>query len=310
VPAPLDLLFGSSRQGGVAMLYDIRLELHYDYEGFVHGDRHLIRVAPQSIPGVQRVIASSISFDPEPDSETNFVDFFGNLVTTIAYHDYHDRLDVRLAARVGVEDEHPPADLSPTLEGLQHELASLWSLHANSPHHFLASSPRIALSKPISDYARESVARTTSVRAAAMDLCLSIHRDFVYDKKSTDVHTTPLEAFQLRKGVCQDFVHVMIAGLRGIGIPAAYVSGFLRTIPPKGKPRLEGADAMHAWVRVWCGQHDGWIEFDPTNAMLAGADHITIGHGRDYADISPIVGVLRTSGTHETKQSVDVIRVE
>lgn len=292
------------------MLYDIRLELHYDYEGFVHGDRHLIRVAPQSIPKVQRVVASSVSFDPPPDSETSFVDFFGNLVTTISYAGYHDSLDVRLSARVSVEDEHSPADLSPDLAGLQRELATLWTLDANSPHHFLAPSPRIAFSKAITDYARKSVERTASVRAAAMDLCLSIHRDFVYEKDTTDVNTAPLDAFNLKKGVCQDFVHVMIAGLRGMGIPAAYVSGFLRTIPPKGKPRLEGADAMHAWVRVWCGMHDGWLEFDPTNAMLAGADHITIGHGRDYADISPIVGVLRTSGRHETKQSVDVIRVE
>ena len=292
------------------MLYDIRLELHYDYEGFVHGDRHLIRVAPQSIPGVQRVVASATSFEPRPDSETSFVDFFGNFVTTIAYAGYHDSLDVRLSARVAVEDEHPPADLSPDLAGLQRELATLWTLDANSPHHFLAPSPRIALSKAITDYARRSVERTASVRAAAMDLCLSIHRDFAYDKDSTDVNTTPLDAFNLRKGVCQDFVHVMIAGLRGVGIPAAYVSGFLRTIPPQGEPRLEGADAMHAWVRVWCGVHDGWLEFDPTNAVPAGADHITIGHGRDYADISPIVGVLRTSGRHETKQSVDVIRVE
>ena len=293
------------------MLYDVRLELHYDYEGFVHGDRHLIRVAPASIPGAQRVIASAVSFDPKPDSETNFVDFFGNTVTTIAYYGYHDRLDVRLSARVGVEDEAPPADLSPDLLGLRRELASLWTLDASSPHHFLAPSPRIAISKPITDYARQSVERTHSVQAAVMDLCLAIHGDFAYDKKATKVDTLPIEVFHLKRGVCQDFSHVMIAGLRGVGIPAAYVSGFLRTIPPKGKPRLEGADAMHAWVRVWCGQHAGWVEFDPTNAMLAGADHITIGHGRDYTDISPIVGVLRTSrGGHETKQSVDVVRVE
>ena len=292
------------------MLYDVRLELHYDYEGFVHGDRHLVRVAPASIPGVQRVIASSIAFDPEPDIQTNFTDFFGNLVTTIAYAGYHDRLDVRLSARVGVDDSAPPADLSPDLAALQRELGALWSLDGNSPHHFLAASPRVPLSRAITDYALQSLGRTTSVRAAAMDLCLDIHPDFAYDRKSTNVDTTPLEAFQLRRGVCQDFVHVMIAGLRGVGIPAAYVSGFLRTIPPRGKPRLEGADAMHAWVRAWCGQHAGWVEFDPTNAMLAGSDHITIGHGRDYSDISPIVGVLRTSGRHETKQSVDVVRVE
>ena len=292
------------------MLYDIRLELHYDYEGVVHGDRHLIRVMPASIAGVQRVIASSISFDPRPDDETSFTDFFGNLVTTIAYDGYHDRLNVRLQARVAVEERTPPADLSPDLAGLTRDLGALWTLGSDSPQHFLAPSPRIALSDAITAYARESLDRTTSVRAAAMDFCLSIHRDFEYDRESTNVDTAPLEAFNLKKGVCQDFVHVMIAGLRGLGIPAGYVSGFLRTIPPKGKPRLEGADAMHAWIRVWCGQHDGWIEFDPTNAMLAGADHIAIGHGRDYADISPIVGVLRTSGRHETSQSVDVIRIE
>lgn len=292
------------------MLYDVRLELHYDYEASVHGDRHLVRVAPVSVPGVQRVIASSLSFDPRPEQESSFVDFFGNTVTTIAYAGYHDHLDVKLSARVLVEDLVVAADLSPTVPALAQEIAGIWDLAAASPHHFLAASPRVPLDTAITGYAAKSVARTMSVRAAAMDLCLSIHRDFKYDKDATKVDTGPSEAFALKRGVCQDFAHVMIAGLRGVGIPAGYVSGFLRTIPPKGKPRLEGADAMHAWVRVWCGQHAGWVEFDPTNAMIAGPDHITIGYGRDYADVSPIVGVLRTSGDHHTKQSVDVIKVE
>lgn len=292
------------------MLYDVRLELHYDYEASVHGDRHLVRVSPISIPGVQRVIASSLSFDPKPRLETTFTDFFLNSVTTIAYDDYHDQLDVKLTARVQVEDAPKPVDLSPSIEGLQAEIASIWSLDATAPHHFLAASPRVPLSRPITAYAQKSVDATQSVRAAAMHLCLAIYNDFKYDKKATSVETTPIEAFNLKHGVCQDFTHVMIAGLRGVGIPAGYVSGFLRTIPPKGKPRLEGADAMHAWVRVWCGVHQGWLEFDPTNAIMAGADHITIGHGRDYSDISPIIGVLRTSGDHKAKQSVDVVRVE
>ncbi len=292
------------------MLYDVRLELHYDYEAQVRGDRHLIRVTPVSIPGVQRVIAASLSFDPRPDRESSFSDFFANTITTIAYDDAHDHLDVRLTARVSVEELQKPADLSPGLDGLRQELSRLWSLAPQSPHHFLSASQRIAIEAPITAYAKQSVLRTLSVQAAAMDFCLAIHQDFAYDRKATRVDTTPIEAFELKKGVCQDFAQVMIAGLRGVGIPAAYVSGFLRTIPPQGKPRLEGADAMHAWVRVWCGQHAGWIEFDPTNAMLAGPDHITIGHGRDYADVSPIVGVLRTSGRHKTKQSVDVVRVE
>lgn len=292
------------------MLYDVRLELHYDYEASVHGDRHLVRVAPVSIPGVQRVIASSLRFDPRPEQETTFTDFFGNTVTTIAYTGYHDHLDVRLTARVQVEDIHAPADLSPSLDGLKQEIAGLWSLGPESPHHFLAASPRVPLAPEITAYAQQAIAGAPSVQAGALGLCLAIHRDFKYDKEATRVDTGAIEAFELRRGVCQDFAHVMIAGLRGAGIPAGYVSGFLRTIPPKGKPRLEGADAMHAWVRVWCGQHAGWLEFDPTNAMLAGPDHITIGNGRDYSDVSPIVGVLRTSGQHRAKQSVDVVRVE
>ena len=292
------------------MLYDVRLALKYDYEAPVQGGRHLIRVAPVSIAGVQRVIAAGLSFDPKPQRKSTFTDFFGNSVTTISYHAPHDHLTIRLTARVQVEDTQPPADLSPNLAALRQEIARTWSVAPDSPHHFLAASPRAPLVPEISAYADTAAAGAASVRAAAMALCLAIHRDFTYDPRATDVETKPDEAFALRKGVCQDFAHVMIAGLRGLGIPAGYVSGFLRTIPPAGKPRLEGADAMHAWVRVWCGQHTGWIEFDPTNAMIAGPDHIGIGHGRDYADISPIRGVLRTHGSHETTQSVDVIRVE
>jgi transglutaminase-like putative cysteine protease len=292
------------------MLYDVRLELRYDYEGAVHGDRHLIRVTPVTIPRVQRVIASSLSFDPKPDRLATYADFFGNTVNTLAYHQAHDLLDIRLTARVAVEDLVVPVDLSPPVDQLSQHIAGIWSLRPDSPHHFLGPSPRVHLDPAITAYARESVERTHSVQAAAMDFCLAIHRDFAYDGEATEVDTAPADAFALRRGVCQDFVHVMIAGLRGVGIPAAYVSGFLRTIPPEGEERLEGADAMHAWVRVWCGNQSGWMEFDPTNAMIAGPDHITIGHGRDYADITPIVGVLKTSGSHETTQSVDVVRVE
>lgn len=292
------------------MLYDVRLALHYEYDATVYGGRHLIRVAPVSVPGVQRVVAAALSFEPRPERESTFPDFFGNAVTTLTFAAPHDHLDIRLTARVQVEDRNPPADLSPTRNALAREISRYWSVEPGSPHHFLAASPRAPLVAAITQYVEDVTAGTPSVMSAATALCSAIHRDFAYDSKATDVETKPDEAFALRKGVCQDFAHVMIAGLRGIGIPAGYVSGFLRTTPPPGKPRLEGADAMHAWVRAWCGQHLGWVEFDPTNAMIAGPDHICIGHGRDYADISPIVGVLRTHGSHETRQSVDVIRVE
>src|SRR5690606_36382703 len=143
------------------MLYDIRLELHYDYACWVHGDRHHVRVAPVSIPGVQRVIAASLAFGPRPDHELTFTDFFGNSVTSVAYHDYHDRLDVRLAARVAVEAGDRSADLSPALPRLEAEIAALRSLAPDAPHHFLGASPRVPLSPEIDAYARLSVLRTT-----------------------------------------------------------------------------------------------------------------------------------------------------
>jgi transglutaminase-like putative cysteine protease len=292
------------------MLYDIRLTLEYDYDAPVHGGRHHIRVAPATVGGVQRVIASSLTVDPTPTRQNGFLDFFGNSVTAITMTEPHDKLTIRMSARVQVEDLTPPADLSPPLPQLAREVAQYWSIAPTSPQHFLAASSRVNIVPAITDYVRTVTADEQTTLGIANALCLAIHRDFEYDPKATDVETRPAEAFALRKGVCQDFAHVMIAGLRGVGIPAGYVSGFLRTNPPPGKPRLEGADAMHAWVRAWCGQHVGWVEFDPTNAMVAGPDHISIGHGRDYADISPIVGVLRTHGSHETKQSVDVLRVE
>ena len=127
----------------------------------------------------------------------------------------------------------------------------------------------------------------------AADLMPRIRADFVYDPEATDVSTPLDEAFEKRHGVCQDFAHVMIAGLRGLGLPAAYVSGYLRTLPPPGKPRLEGADATHAWVSLWCGAELGWVGFDPTNA-LAGRRTTTSSSavGRDYADVSPIDGII------------------
>ena len=144
---------------------------------------------------------------------------------------------------------------------------------------------------------------------AVRTICHALHSEMRFDSKATDVDTSPAEAFANRHGVCQDFSHVMIAALRAIGIPARYVSGFLRTIPPKGRPRLEGADAMHAWVSAWCGADTGWIEFDPTNDCTVGTDHITVAYGRDYSDVAPVKGVLRTSGSQTSQHSVDVLPI-
>jgi transglutaminase-like putative cysteine protease len=289
------------------MLYDIRLHLHYDYAAAAGGGRHQIRVLPSTISGVQRVIAASLSFAPAPNERSDFSDFFGNNVTSIAFRDAHDALDIRMSARVSVSRPEPGLDVSPDIGRLRQELAAVRSLAPDTPHHFLTGSTHAGLDDAITLYAHDSVGG--SAAGTAMDLCNRIYRDFTYDGEATTVRTRASDAFNLRRGVCQDFSHIMIAGLRGLGIPAGYVSGFLRTIPPKGKPRLEGADAMHAWVKVWCGRDAGWQEFDPTNGMRASNDHITVGHGRDYSDVAPIVGVLKTTGGQVGEQAVDVIPV-
>ena len=135
----------------------------------------------------------------------------------------------------------------------------------------------------------------------------ALFNEMSFDAFVTSAETPPEEAFALRKGVCQDYSQIMIACLRSVGIPAGYVSGLIRTTPPSGKPRLEGADAMHAWVMIWCGPDCGWVEFDPTNNQFVGDEYILIARGRDYADVAPIKGVLRLTGNQSCTQAVDVI---
>ena len=166
-----------------------------------------------------------------------------------------------------------------------------------SPAHFLFPSRLVSLDPEIRDYARESFPPDRPVLDGAIELMRRIKTDFVYEIGATTVTTTPPMSFALRRGVCQDFAHIMISGLRGIGLPAAYVSGYLRTVPRPGAARLQGADAMHAWVLVWCGLEAGWVGLDPTNDILAADEHVVLAIGRDYSDVAPIDGVIVASGT-------------
>ena len=292
------------------MLYDINLQITYTYEVPVSGGRHVVRVLPLSLPDRQRLVAGTVTCAPAPEERRDSVDFFANPSTSILFRKQHEKLVIRMQARVQLDQQPLAADFSPDLSRFPSEIANVWSLDANSPHHFLGASPRLQENSAISAYAREIAKPGMTIRQIATAICAAIHKDFVYDPKATTVDTTPREAFKLKRGVCQDFTHVMITALRSLGIPSGYVSGFLRTIPPPGKERLEGADAMHAWVRVWCGSVTGWIELDPTNNIFAGLDHIVVGHGRDYGDVAPVIGVLKSYGSHKTEQAVDVIPLQ
>ncbi|QRM56694.1 transglutaminase family protein [Sinorhizobium sp. BG8] len=291
------------------MLYDVTLRIEYVYDTPVSGGRHMVRVLPLSIGGRQRLVAGSIDVMPRPIERTNVTDFFDNPAMSILFRSVHDRLDIKMQARVHVDGQDPTPDFSPQLDGLPDDIVSYWSLDAGSPHHYVGPSPRLPHCPEIAEYASRFVTPDMTVREIAKAICAGIHKDFTYDAKATTVDTTPRESFKLKRGVCQDFTHVMIVALRSLGIPAGYVSGFLRTIPPPGKERLEGADAMHAWVRFWGGRINGWMELDPTNNIPAGTDHIVVGYGRDYSDVAPVIGILKGYGRHKTDQAVDVVPV-
>ena len=289
------------------MLYDLSLHMGYIYDVPASGARHILRLMPLSLPNRQRLIAGSVKITPGPDEQSHFTDFFQHPATSILVREPHERLDIRMQARVQVESQPVGADFSPLLAKLPEEINDCWSIDPSSPHHFLGSSPRLPDTREIADYSRQWKAANLTTLQIAHAVCAQVHKDFVYDTEATTVDTTPGEAFRLKRGVCQDFSHVMIIALRSLGIPAGYVSGFLRTIPPPGKERLEGADAMHAWVRIWCGETAGWIELDPTNNIPAGTDHIVVAYGRDYSDVAPVIGVLKSYGNQEAVQAVDVI---
>lgn len=287
------------------MFYDLTARIRYDYNPPVAAGRTLLHLMPADLPGRQRLVAGQVTARPTPAERVDRTDFFGNRVTEMAFRTAEPRTEFTLRARVERLDEGEALDLSVPLAGLAEEVSATHSLAAGSPHHFLGASVRVAPHADITAFSRAALSRGMTVREAARAVGEALHAAMTFDPGATTVETTPTAAFETRRGVCQDFAHVMIAGLRGLGIPAGYVSGFLRTTPPPGRPRLEGADAMHAWVRIWCGGRMGWMEYDPTNAMEAGTGHIIVGYGRDYDDVAPVQGVLRMSGAQSSVHSVD-----
>jgi transglutaminase-like putative cysteine protease len=290
------------------MLYDVRLRIDYGYATPADGGRTLLRIMPPTLTGAQELLAASVSIDPAPDERRERTDFFGNAVTEIAFRQPLDHLRLTLRARLRRRAEPDRLDLSPPVAGLAAEIAGT-GLEPLSPRHFLGASDRVRPTREMTDWARAQVRDDMSALEALVALSSALNAEMRFDPGATDAGTRPEDAFAARHGVCQDFSHVLIACLRGLGMPAGYVSGLLRTEPPPGQPRLEGADAMHAWVMAWCGTELGWVGHDPTNACFAGTDHLVIARGRDYADIAPVRGWLRIAGAQSSGQAVDVLPV-
>lgn len=292
------------------MLYDIGLTVTYRYDVPSDRGKTLVRLLPTDIARHQSVRSSQLLVDPVPAERHDERDFFGNAMSVLSFSQPLTEVSYRVTAQVERIAEVRGLDLSPTLGSLAGEIAQHRQLGPRAPHHFVSTSPRVSPDAAITEFARSVAGSGETSLHIVERVGQALHEEMRFDATATDVHTSPSDAFANRHGVCQDFSHVMIAALRALGIPAGYVSGFLRTLPPEGQPRLEGADAMHAWVSAWCGTETGWIEYDPTNACLVARDHITVAHGRDYGDVAPVKGVLRTSGNQSSLHAVDVVPVD
>ncbi len=288
----------------------MRHETAYDYADPVSVSHHVVRLTPRNL-AKQKCRSTAIEIVPVPPTPaTVHLDYFGNPVTSFTLQERHERLVVEALSELEVE-ARPAPDLlaSPGWEQVRDSLATDHSPAGLEAYQFVFDSQRVAGGAELAAYARESFTPGRPLLDAMRDLTGRIHRDFRFDTKATEV-TTPVETFfEKRRGVCQDFSHLQIACLRSVGLPARYVSGYLRTLPPPGKPRLVGADASHAWCAAWCPSN-GWVDFDPTNDVIPSDGHITVAWGRDYSDISPVHGVLLGGAHHTLEVGVDVMPIE
>ncbi len=288
------------------MKYSIRLTIAHFYDHPAANSRHLIRVLPRTLWRRQTLTAHLLEIFPEPETQSEALDFFQNTTHSCAHRDQHDEMSIRLSCHVEMDPPQLWQDLSPVVPLLHRDCDTLTDLGPDSPLHFLGPSPRLPPNTAIHAFARDLYQPNASTVENVIRIGKALHDAMTFDATATTVDTDAAEAFELRRGVCQDFTHIMILALQSLGVPAVYVSGYLRTLPPPGGVKLEGADAMHAWVRAWCGPVQGWIEYDPTNATLVGTDHIVAGYGRDYSDVAPVRGSLRSSGGQKNTQAVDV----
>jgi transglutaminase-like putative cysteine protease len=292
------------------MIYDIRHVTRFDYGGFVKFARCNLRLQPIDWPG-QTVEDYALTVEPVGRTSPARAEAGLANVTRLVIDTPVRSLTIESRARIAVDRLIPIPDASdPTLAEVAAMARHSRDLSAIGPANYLFPSPLIPLDHGIADYCAADLDPARGSLEAGIALAQRIQRDFTFDATATLVDTPPHEAFLHRKGVCQDFAQIMITGLRAAGLPAAYASGYIRTIPPPGEPRLVGADATHAWVLLWCGPVQGWVGLDPTNGIWMAGDHIVMAVGRDYAEIAPVDGVVLGSHAQNMEVSVDVAPLE
>ncbi|HSI34041.1 MAG: transglutaminase domain-containing protein [Phycisphaerae bacterium] len=286
--------------------YRVIHRTEYRYGERVPAGHSLVHLRPRDTDR-QFVHYARLGILPEPATTRLFTDFFGNRAAWFSQQEPHESLAIVATSEVDVAPAVPPArgpaatpwdEVPGILDGRTDPVAL-------DARQFLFASHYVPRRHEPAEYARPSFAPGRPLIEAVMDLTRRIHAEFAFDPSATTVGTPVLEVLKRRRGVCQDFAHLQVSCLRSLGLPARYVSGYLMTRPPPGKPRMVGSDVSHAWVGVYLPDH-GWIDFDPTNDVIASDEHITVGWARDYQDLAPVAGVITGGHQHTLKVSVDV----
>jgi transglutaminase-like putative cysteine protease len=289
--------------------YAVHHRTRYAYGSPVDLGVHLLHLSPRTLAW-QRIIDCRLSPIPKPSHMQIGRDCFGNDVCWIFLDTPHPAFEVSLEAKVEVTAPPVPApDATPPWESVS-RMAFGGGPGGFEAAEFLFESPMVSFIAEAKDYAAKSFPAARPVLEGLIDLNLRIRRDFAFRTGVTTVNTPVRQVLAQRAGVCQDFSHLMIAGLRALGLPARYVSGYIRTRPPPGQARRRGSDQSHAWVGCWLGPEHGWVDLDPTNGLIVSLEHVVLGWGRDYSDISPVFGVILGGGRHSVSVSVDLEPME
>lgn len=286
------------------VLYHVLHETHHGYQRSVTLSQQMLHMTPRVFVH-QDVISHQVQVTPAPQEWAEHLDYFGNVCRVFTLGTPHRALVVRGSATVALL-RRPDVDTlaaSPAWEDTRAMMRNV--LLAREPLKFMYESPHVMCSAELAHYAMPSFSRGRPLLEAAYDLTQRIYRDFEFDDEATTISTPLHEVLTGRRGVCQDFAHLMIGCMRSIGLAARYVSGYILTMPPPGKPRMIGADASHAWVSVFCS-NAGWVDFDPTNRCLVQDEHITLGWGRDFSDVTPMRGTVLGGGEQNLDVSVTV----
>jgi transglutaminase-like putative cysteine protease len=289
------------------MKYNLKHKTTYVYTNNVHNYQSILCLQPLNS---DKQICSNfkIEIEPKPSKIYSRKDYFGNIQHYFSINEPHKLLKVVVSSEIEVlKNQVKPYNPISCEEAIA-KFKTDESLKIEVLQYLLPSQ-FINWDDEIKSFAETCIVPSLSLFEAVLDLIKKIHAEFQFKSGATNVNTPLKTVLKERKGVCQDFSHLAIASLRSVGIPAKYVSGYIETLPPKGKPKLEGSDASHAWISVYIPEM-GWCEFDPTNNMIPQQRHIITAYGRDFADVSPLKGIIFGSGDHKVKVEVDVIPIE